>query len=132
MGSFRASLELAGKTVDVLYSTYEFTRQVDKKGKPSSGVYGGEITFRIESTADSSIIEAMVNSQFKPVEGVITYKKTDEDASMRKVEFKNAYIIRFKETLDVTGESPMSCLVTVSAEEITIANATHFNRWPVA
>ena len=129
MGSFRASLEMAGKEFDVLYSTYELSRQVDKKGSPSSGVFGGEITMRIESTSDSSIVESMVNSQFKPVEGKIVFKKSDEDAKMREVEFKNAYIIRFKETLDVNGDNPMSILFTVSAEEITIGNATHENRW---
>src|SRR3712207_8561261 len=34
----------------------------------------------IESTEDTSVIEAMLNSPFKPVEGKIVYKKTEEDA----------------------------------------------------
>ena len=44
----------------------------------------------------------MLNSQFKPVEGKIVYKKSEEDAKMKEISFKNAYIVHYKETLDVT------------------------------
>ncbi|WP_271783496.1 type VI secretion system tube protein TssD [Aquimarina algiphila] len=132
MGSFRASLELGGKVFDVLSSDYAFSRDTDKKGKISSNVYGGRITLTIESTEDTSVIEAMLNSQFKSVEGKIIYKKTDEDAKMKEVEFKNAYIVYFKESLDVNGDVPMTINFTVSAEEIIIGNASIHNRWPNA
>ncbi|WP_271784933.1 type VI secretion system tube protein TssD [Aquimarina algiphila] len=132
MGSFRASLELGGKEFDVLSSEYAFSRDTDKKGKISSNVYGGRITMTIESTEDTSVIEAMLNSQFKSVEGKIIYKKTDEDAKMKEVEFKNAYIVYFKEKLDVNGDVPMTINFTVSAEEIIVGNASIHNRWPVA
>ncbi|USD26883.1 type VI secretion system tube protein TssD [Flagellimonas marinaquae] len=132
MGSFRASLELGGKEFDVLFSDYSFSRDTDKKGKPASNVYGGRVTVEIESTEDTSVIEAMLNSQFKSVDGKIVYKKTEEDAKMKEVEFKNAYLVYYKETLDVNGEVPMTVKFTVSAEEIVIGNATINNRWPSA
>ena len=66
----------------------------------------------IESTEDTSTIEAMINSQFKPIEGKIIYKKTDEDAKMKEVEFKNAYIVHYKETLDVNNDVPMTITLT--------------------
>ncbi len=132
MGSFRASLELGGKEFDVLYSEYVFSRDTDKKGKVSSGVYGGRVKVKIESTEDSSVIEAMLNSQFKTVDGKITYKKTEEDAKMKEVAFKNAYLVYYKEILDVTGERPMQIEFSVSAEELTIGNAAIDNRWPKA
>ncbi len=129
MGSFRASLELGGKEFDVLFSEYAFSRDTDKKGKPASNVYGGRVTVEIESTDDTSVIEAMLNSQFKSVDGKIIYKKTDEDAKMKEVEFKNAYLVYYKETLDVNGEMPMKIKFTVSAETITIGNASLDSRW---
>ncbi len=129
MGSFRASLELGGKEFDVLFSEYAFSRDCDKKGKPASNVYGGRVTVEIESTDDTSVIEAMLNSQFKSVDGKIIYKKTDEDAKMKEVEFKNAYLVYYKETLDVNGEMPMKIKFTVSAETITIGNASLDSRW---
>ena len=71
-------MELGGKEYDVLYSNYEFSRTTDKKGQPASSISGGRISVTIESTDDTSTIEAMLNSQFKPVEGKIVYKKSKE------------------------------------------------------
>ncbi len=130
--AFRANLNLLGKDHDVLFSNYEFSRNTDTKGKPSSNILGGRVTVTIESTEDTSVIEAMLNSQFKPVEGKITYKKTEEDSKMKEIEFKNAYIVYYKETLDVNNEVPMTITVTFSAEEINVGNANLDNRWPKA
>lgn len=132
MGSFRATLTFNGTEYDVLYSHYEFNRNVDAKGKPSSNILGGRVQVTVESTDDTAVIEAMLNSQFTAVEGTITYKKTDEDSTMKEVNFKNAYIVHYAETLNVDDETPMQLAVTFSAEEITIGNATLDNRWPEA
>ena len=130
MSSFRATLELGGKEYDVLYSNYEFSRTTDKKGQPASSISGGRISVTIESTDDTSTIEAMLNSQFKPVEGKIVYKKSEEDAKMKEISFKNAYIVHYKETLDVNNEAPMTIAMTFSAENINVGNAELDNRWP--
>ncbi len=132
MGSFRATLTVSGKEFDVLSSNYEFSRNTDTKGKPASNVLGGRIQVTFESTEDTSVVEGMLNSQFKPVEGKITYKKTDEDAKMKEIEFKNAYIVYYKEVLDVNNDVPMTITVAFSAEEITIGSAALDNRWPKA
>ena len=132
MGSFRASLEFGGNEYDVLYSNFEFSRNTDSKGKPSSNVLGGRVHLVIESTEDTTVIESMLNGQFKPVEGKIIFKKTDEDAKMKEVTFKNAYVVNYKETLDVTNDVPMRIDVTFSAEEISVGDATLDNRWPKA
>ena len=132
MGSFRASFEFGGNEYDVLYSNFEFSRNTDSKGKPSSNVLGGRVHLVIESTEDTTVIESMLNGQFKPVEGKIIFKKTDEDAKMKEVTFKNAYVVNYKETLDVTNDVPMRIDVTFSAEEISVRDATLDNRWPKA
>lgn len=129
MGSFRASFEFGGKEFDVLNAEYILNRNTDDKGKPSSSVKGGRVTLTLESTADTSVIEAMVNNQFKAVEGKILFKKTDQDSKMLEVGFKNAYIVYFKEELDVNNEVPMKFTVTFSAEELSIGNAVLENRW---
>ncbi|BAR96758.1 hypothetical protein PI172_2030 [Prevotella intermedia] len=67
---------MGGKEYDVLYSNYEFSRSTDSKGKPSSSISGGRVSVTVESTDDTTAIEAMLNSQFKAVEGKIVYKKT--------------------------------------------------------
>ncbi|MBQ0740631.1 type VI secretion system needle protein Hcp, partial [Aquimarina celericrescens] len=91
-------------------------------GKVSSNVYGGRINVTVESTSDTSIIEAMLNSQFKAVDATITFKKTDEDTKLKTAEIVNAYIVYYKESLNVNGEEPMTINFTLSAEKITIGN----------
>jgi len=129
MSSFRATLEMGGKEYDVLYSNYEFKRNTDAKGKPASSVTGGYVSVTVESTEDTTAIEAMLNNQFKTVDGKIVYKKTDEDAKMKEIEFKNAYIVHYKETLDTTNDVPMTIAMTLSAETLTVGNAELDNRW---
>ena len=114
----------------MLHSEYEFSRTTDSKGKPSSNILGGRVGVVIESTDDTATIEAMLNSQFKQVEGKIVYKKIEEDAKMKEIEFKNAYIVHYKETLDVNNEVPMTIALTFSAEMINVGNAALDNRWP--
>ncbi|EFB32573.1 hypothetical protein HMPREF0971_01026 [Segatella oris F0302] len=99
MGSFRATLELGGKEYDVLYSNYEFSRNTDSKGKPSSSISGGRVSVTVESTEDTTAIEAMLNSQFKAVDGKIIYKKTEEDAKMKEIEFKKTYIVHYMNSI---------------------------------
>ncbi len=132
MGSFRATLALGGKEFDVLATEYAFSRDTDKKGKIASNVYGGRVTTTIESTADTSVIEAMLNSQFKAVEATIIFKKSEEDSKMKELSIKNAYIVYYKEALDVNGDVPMTITFTLSAEEMSIGTAEIHNRWPIA
>lgn len=127
--SFRAHVEIAGKELDVLFCTFELSRETDAKGSPTSGVYGGRVTMEVESTEDTSLVELMVNSQFKPFDGTVTYKKREEDAKMKELSFKNAYVVYYKEELNVTSDRAMNIRFTISAEELTLGNATHENRW---
>lgn len=127
--AFRASLNLAGKSFDVLDCNYEFNRDVDSKGRPASNIYGGKIYVHIESTEDTSILEQMV-SQFKPSSGSIVFKKENEEAKMKELEWENGYIIHYKESIDVVGAKPMSLAFTISAQVIKMGGAQFEQNWP--
>ena len=58
------------------------------------------------------------------------YKKTEEDAKMKEIQFKNAYIVHYSETLDANNDVPMTITITFSAEEIIVGSAALDNRWP--
>ncbi|EEN83360.1 hypothetical protein POREN0001_0650 [Porphyromonas endodontalis ATCC 35406] len=73
----------------------------------------------------------MVN-QFKPFSGSIIFKKGDEEAKMKELQFENAYIIEFEEGIDIVGENPMSLSVTISAQTIKIGGAQYEENWPTA
>ena len=128
--AFQATLKIGSKEFDVISCNYSLHRDVDPKGKPASRVYGGTINLVIESTEDTSIIESMVNNQFKTLDGTVTFKKSDEDAKMKELTFETAYIVQFTESLDVVGSTPMLIHFTVSAQTIKIGNADHVNDWP--
>ncbi|MBR6596716.1 MAG: type VI secretion system needle protein Hcp [Paludibacteraceae bacterium] len=129
--AFRSTLNLGGKEYDVLDCSYSLKRDVDSKGRPSSNIYGGKITVRVESTEDTTILETMVN-QFKPFNGSIEFKKGDEEGKMKELTFENAYIIEFSEGIDIVGTAPMSISVTISAQTIKIGGAEYEENWPTA
>lgn len=84
----------------------------------------------IESTEDTSVIESMVNSQFKPFAGKIIIKKTDEDAKMKELTFSNGFIIQYNEGINVVGNHPMTLSFVISAQTLKMGNAEHHNDWP--
>ncbi|MBS7362574.1 MAG: type VI secretion system needle protein Hcp [Paludibacteraceae bacterium] len=129
--AFRSSLNLGGKEYDVLECNYSLKRDVDSKGRPSSNIYGGKITVRVESTEDTTILETMVN-QFKPFNGSVVFKKGDEEGMMKELTFENAYIIEFAEGIDIVGTAPMSITITISAQTIKIGGAEYEENWPKA
>ena len=127
--AFRATLNFGGKEFDVLDCKYKINRDVDIKGRPSSNLYGGQITVHVESTEDTSILESMVN-QFKPNSGSVVFKKGDEEAKMKELEWENGYIIKFAEAIDIVGSQPMTIRFTVSAQTLKIGGAQFEQNWP--
>lgn len=128
--AFKARLNFSGKEYDVLNCSYALNRDVDSKGRPSSGVYGGTIDLEIESTEDTSIVESMVNNQFKPVTGSLLVKKSEEDAKMKELSFEDGYIVKYSEGLSIIGDTPMTYKFTISARKLKLGNAEHVNDWP--
>lgn len=128
--AFNAKIQLGSKEYDVLQCSFSLNRDVDAKGRPSSGVYGGTIHVEVESTEDTSVIESMVNSQYKPFSGKIIIKKTDEDAKMKELTFTDSYIIQYNEGINVVGNHPMTLSFVISARTLKLGNAEHVNDWP--
>ena len=128
--AFKARLNFSGKEYDVLNCSYALNRDVDSKGRPSSGVYGGTIDLEIESTEDTSIVEAMVNNQYKPIIGSLLVKKSEEDAKMKELTFEDGYIVKYSEGLSIIGDTPMTYKFTISARKLKLGNAEHVNDWP--
>ncbi|MBS7566732.1 type VI secretion system needle protein Hcp [Mucilaginibacter sp. Bleaf8] len=128
--AFKARINIGSREFDVLQCSYALSRDVDAKGRPSSGVYGGTIQVEVESTEDTSVIESMVNNQYKPLSGVITFKKSEEDAKMKELSFEDGYIIQYNEGLSIVGNAPMSLSFVISARKLKVGNAEHENDWP--
>ena len=126
----RAKLKMFGKEFDVLHCSYSLRRDVDAKGRPSAAVMGGTVQLEVESTEDTSIIEAMLAIN-KGVKGTVTYYKRDEkDQKMKELSVENAYVVQYSESLDSVGSNPMTINFVLSARKLSIGNATHENEWP--
>ena len=128
--AFKAQLKIGSNEFDVISCNYALRREVDGKGRPASVVYGGTVDLVIESSDDTSIIEAMVNNQFKPLDGTVTFKKSDEDAKMKELSFEKGYIVNFAESFGTLDSKPMLISFTVSAQTLKIGSAEHKNDWP--
>lgn len=130
--SYKAKLEINGTEMDVLFCTFKLSRDTDHKGRPSSRVYGGRVTFEVESTSNTSLIEQMLNNQYKPFNGKLTYMKPDSEANMKELEFIEAFIVYYEETIDASGVVPMNIRFTISAKELHMGSAAQINEWPKA
>ena len=126
--SFKTILEYAGKKRNVLSVEYAMLQETDKTGRPSSVTRGGKIIITVEGTGETDLFEWMTNS-FERKDGSIVFKKRDSDATLKELKFKEAYIVKYTENFDSTGENPLTESFVLSAKEIELGNAMHINEW---
>ena len=128
--AFKATLKLGDKEFDCLTSSFTFRRDYDRKGRPSSIVYGGTISVVIEAFKDTFALETMVNNYAKSFNGSITYMQPVGDGVMKTLTFSNAFIVQYSEGVSSDGGSSDTSIL-ISAEDIKIGNAELKNEWPV-
>ena len=126
--SFKAVLDIDGDQYRVLNCDYEFKQEVDATGRPSSTVRGGIIRVEIESTDDTSNFEWMCDSYMRK-DGKIIFNKRDEDSKLKELEFKEAYLIGYREAFDNVGNGSMNETLTFSARIIKLGDGEHENEW---
>lgn len=124
MAELKATVCLQGKDIEVISSHIEFNRKTDNKGRPVTNVIGGRITITVESTRETTILEAMVNCPFKAISD-----NTKDNSIFRVVEFKYAYIVYYKEIYNVDRKRQMYSTITFSADIIMIGDAYLSNQW---
>ena len=126
--SFKAKLEVGGKTMNVLSCNYDLTQEVDATGRPSSVTRGGRIMLTVESTADTDMFEWMCNN-FERKDGTVTFLKRDTDAKQKELTFSEGYLVKYEETFEAFGNKPMAEAFTISAREIRMGSGEHINEW---
>jgi hypothetical protein len=129
--AYKATLSMGSKKYDVLSSSFSFNRSVDAKGRPSSGVYGGEIHLVVESYEDTTLIELMLTKQHTAQSGEITFDQGTSDGKMKTIKFTDGFITNYTESASAQGADAMTIQFTISAREIAIGDAAkHVNEWP--
>lgn len=126
--SFKSKLSVGGKELNILNASYELFQEIDATGRPSSVTRGGSITITVESTGDSFFFEWMTDN-FDRKDGSILYVKRDTDAKLKEVKFTEAYMVKYKENFDASGNNPLTETFTISAREMTIGEGKLVNEW---
>ena len=118
----------SGKECNILSVEYAMLQETDPTGRPSSVTRGGKIHLTVEGTGETDLFEWMTNS-FERKDGSVVFKKRDSDATLKELQFKDAYIVKYTENFDSTGENPLTESFVLSAKEIELGNAMHINEW---
>jgi hypothetical protein len=126
--SFKAKFEVDGKEYRVVNCDYSLKQFIDDTGRPSSTVRAGTINVTVESTDDTTLFEWMCDSYARK-DGKITFNKRDEDAKMKELEFKEAYMVSYKEYFDNVGPGAMMETFSLSAHSIKMGNGELENEW---
>jgi Hemolysin coregulated protein Hcp (TssD) len=126
--SFKVKLKIGGEEVNVLSCSYALKQETDATGRPSSITRGGKITLTVESTGQTTRFEHMCNN-FERKDGSIVFIKRDNNATLKELNFKEAYMVDYRETFDSTGDNPVTETFTLSAKEISMGTGTYINEW---
>jgi len=126
--SFKAKFKAAGIERTILAVDFGMLQQTDPTGRPSSIARGGKIHLTVEGTGATDLFEWMTNS-FERKDGTVTFVKRDSNATLKELKFKEAYIVKYTEDFDSTGENPLTETFVLSAKEIEMGNASHRNEW---
>jgi hypothetical protein len=126
--SFKAKFKVAGKERNILDVEFGMLQETDPTGRPSSVTRGGKIHLTVEGTGETDLFEWMTNS-FERKDGSIVFIKRDSDATLKELKFKEAYIVKYKEDFNSTGDNPLTESFVLSAKEIELGSAKHINDW---
>lgn len=134
-------LEINGHKYNASGFSYDFYQVPDFKGKPVTGIKGGDIHVVLDSSYDNSILETMLSDKTRkvsyvpweeyepcPISGKIQLIQ-DGVHVFRELAFEEAYITRYKEKMDANGY-PMSILLTISTLRLDINKFVRMDRRP--
>ncbi len=121
--SYKATLNISGsksgkQEFDVLSCHFNFRRDYDSRGRPTSAIQDGLIVMELESSEKSLFAGFILNNE--ELSGKITFYKPDSDQRLKQLEFKLAFLVQYSETMLSTGAHPMTTNITISAAEIKL------------
>ncbi|MFC4816878.1 MULTISPECIES: type VI secretion system tube protein TssD [unclassified Flavobacterium] len=126
--SFKTKIKVAGKERNILNVNYAMFQETDATGRPSSVSRGGQIEITVEGTGETDLFEWMTNS-FERKDGSIVFLKRDSDATLKELQFTEAYIVNYLENFDSEGENPLTETFVLSAKSIKLGTGEHVNEW---
>jgi len=128
--SFLAKLSIDGEEFNILRCDFGIKQNSDETGRPSAKPKGGQINLLIESNIKIDFFE-WASSGSATKSGEIVYYRRDNVSSLKKLEFREAYCLEYKECFDAIDSQPLQILLTLSAKELVMRGSTFENNWPL-
>lgn len=126
--SFSAKLKIDNIEYNVMVADYYITQPDDGTGLPNARSVGGKIEVRIESKKGTELFEwASSNNAVK--NGELIFLNRDNISTFRKVEFIDAYCLKYREYFNHKTQEPLYTDIVISARELHLKDAKFKNDW---
>lgn len=122
----KVEMQVNGSTFRVIKSDFEVKRTHALSGIPTSGLKTGHVSVTIVADEKTYLWAENVND-FSCIDSitVIFYKK-DEEAELYKMELKESYISKYKETTNFKDDQPATISMVFSCKSIVFNNIEIF------
>jgi hypothetical protein len=124
--SFKAELNLEGKTYQVKRFRLSVEREFDKRGRPGS-LPKWTLIIVLDSSEDKNLTNWMMEADQKK-QGILTIYKIDESSKMKEIEFKNSYCGEMNNTFMI-DKGYTSCEMFIIGQDIRIDSTAIINSW---
>lgn len=124
------TLTISGHEFNLLALSYKFHRDVDLKGRPETQLRNGFLFMTMESTESTFLFEQFVTKELntKPFAGKIEVLMYWDETVVRRLVWKEAYIIRMSEEMDCFSTKSMITKLMVSPIDLIIDDRIYFTR----
>lgn len=131
--AYHGSFLLSDKSWRILRYSFDFYQPIDNTGFPTGVTSGGIINILVESTGNDDQLIELALAPNRPISGSFNLQEF-EGKTLKKVEFKDAHIIYYKEIFEALSDATNAQVeFKLSCREITIngnQNARMVKKWP--
>jgi hypothetical protein len=128
--SFLAKLNIDGEEFNILECDFGIEQNSDETGRPSAKPIGGQIEILIESTVKIDFFE-WASSGLGIKNGEIIFYRRDNTSSLKKLKFKDAYCLKYRERFNAVNTEPLKIYLVISAKEMVMRGTRFTNNWPM-
>lgn len=130
--SFLSKLIIDDKESTVLDCSLTIEQESDHNGRPVAKPVGGTIAILLEASYATKGFANWAMSPTLTKDGVIIFYKQDALSIEQKIEFKEAYCLKYTPHFTSEGTMPRQLQIIISARVIKIDDAELENNWPKA
>ncbi len=128
--SFLSKLHLDGEEFNILQCEFSIEQSVDESNRPCARPKGGVIEMLIESNTKLDFFEWSISSSATK-NGEISFSRRDNISTLKKLQFNEAYCIKYTEKFNSTDNEPLKIFLRISAKELVMRGTTLTNNWPL-